>query len=695
MKEVKGMSVKRLNTKDLNTRDLNTKDLNTKDLSIKGLVKGLLTEKENRRYQRCLEKRRTTYGQWLTAQEKLWRAEACDGSGLSSGDFPFGEFVILCAGAGSLAVDAPRRIGHYFRRHPEALLLYGDEDRISPDGEYFHPWFKPDWSPDFLDSSFYFGSLTALRRELFERTKQAACKTIDFAPESEEQRDGILIYHLWDLDAYEQWVHLCVELAGGRRRGSRSVGHMPQILFHCQNEKQQERFGQFSSFLRQRAQKRREAFRCPLVSAVIPSRDQPEILEKCIRSLAYCTGGKAGERIPLEIIVVDNGSQSENRLRVETLAQAVEESEKIPVRCLYEPMEFNFSRMCNLGAEAAAGEFLLFLNDDVELCLPGCVEELAVTADSGHVGAVGMKLYYPNSRRIQHAGITNLPMGPVHKLQFQEDDKIDEHGINTGYRNVTAVTAACLMVRRDRFAEAGGFCEKLRVAFNDVDLCFRLHELGYWNVCRNDLYAYHHESLSRGADESEIKLERLLEERRRLYERHPSMEGSDPFYSPHLNREGLDTGIRPGYVTGGNEIQRATAPLKQKSLEGFRQDSCLMVRAEDCRDRIFVGFAAVLGDDNACYETELLLRQEPSRSPENQAAAQGEKETVYGIPVRGQYRPDLEENMPDQVHTALCGYWIKLEEGVVAEGRYRIGAAARNRVTGLRLVNWTNRFVRL
>ncbi len=687
-------------------------------MSVKDLIKGILTEKENRRYQSCLKERKITYGEWLKEQERLWIEEpqkGPSGSGLHEDDTRE-EFVLLCAGAGSLAAAVPDRIRHFFRQHPEALLLYGDEDREDREGNYCDPWFKPDWSPDLLDSCFYFGSLAALRRELFERTKQAADETVSLALE-EEKREGILIYRPGDLDAYEQWMHLCVELAGGRERGSRSVGHMSQILFHCQDPEQQERFWKPSPFLKQKALKQQEAFRCPRISVVIPSRDQPEILEKCLRGLVSCAGEKGADRIPLEIIIVDNGSGDQNRERVERLTQDFEKSEKIKVIYRYEPMDFNFSRMCNLGAEASSGELLLFLNDDVELCLPGCVEQLALTADSAHGGAVGMKLYYPDSRRIQHAGITNLPMGPVHKLQFLEDDQEYRNGINRGYRNVLAVTAACLMVKRDRFAEAGGFCEELQVAFNDVDLCFSLYELGYINVCRNDLYAYHHESLSRGGDESAEKLERLLQERRRLYERHPGLEGTDPFYSPHLNRQGLDTRIRPGYVTEGNRIQQVSGPLREKSLNGFRQDNCLMVRAEDCRDRIFVGFAVVLGDNNACYETELLLRQEermegpslrqeermedsslkqePPRREGVPAAAASAALPVYGIPVQGQYRPDLEENMPDQVRVALCGIWVELKEGVVPKGRYRIGAAARNRVTGLGLVNWTNRFVRL
>ena len=180
-------------------------------MSVKDLIKGILTEKENRRYQSCLKERKITYGEWLKEQERLWIEEpqkGPSGSGLHEDDTRE-EFVLLCAGAGSLAAAVPDRIRHFFRQHPEALLLYGDEDREDREGNYCDPWFKPDWSPDLLDSCFYFGSLAALRRELFERTKQAADETVSLALE-EEKREGILIYRPGDLDAYEQWMHLCV-----------------------------------------------------------------------------------------------------------------------------------------------------------------------------------------------------------------------------------------------------------------------------------------------------------------------------------------------------------------------------------------------------------------------------------------------------------------------------------------------------
>lgn len=236
------------------------------------------------------------------------------------------------------------------------------------------------------------------------------------------------------------------------------------------------------------------------------------------------------------------------------------------------------------------------------------------------------------------------------------------------------------MVGREKFREAGGFPEELRVAFNDVALCFRLYELGYHNVCMNSSFAYHFESFSRGDDEAEDRLRRLLEERRKLYERHPQLEGVDPYFPSGFSREGLDVRVRPAYETAGNREQRLSK-VRRADLRGCRQEKCLIVRAEDFRERRLMGWSVVLGDDNACYERILLLKKS--------------EEEIFGALAEESYRPDLQENMPDQKNVALSGFQICLEEGLLSAGDYLIGICARNRVTGLRLVNWSNRRIRL
>lgn len=788
-------------------------------MDFRKLVKRILEEKENIRYRENLARKQVSYGEWAAAKESGQKARKTERAF---------DFVLFCAEEGHIASGAAETIGAYFEAHPEVQLLYGDEDvqgRPGSGGRAFRkpgsekraadrrlPWYKPDWSPELLDSFFYFGSLVALRRELLERAsvrpEELGCRTeIDSGTEAAETGakevgttnhpkmgevvPEMAVYRVRDFAVYEETMHRVLELAGGYAKGACCVGHVESILFHGESPEGQERFLEASPFLRSREDKRLRDFReslavfpgqegqsRPFLSLVIPSRDHPEVLERCLRGCLWGAqtgmgtavaadasflredasigraspgGGKTtteaalpdgksvptgqaapvGRTLPFEIIVVDNGSTAENRERTEQMLKKMEETELTGHRIhyLYRPMEFNFSRMCNLGAAQAQGDFLLFLNDDVELCQGGTLVQMAAMVAQDGVGAVGLKLYYPDSRRIQHAGITNLPMGPVHKLQFLEDDRVYYYGANRGNHNVLAVTAACLMVAGDRYREAKGFPEDLRVAFNDVDFCFRLYEAGYRNVCMDGLCAWHHESLSRGDDESAEKLDRLSRERERLYRKHPGLEGKDPYYGAGLSREGLDTGIRPAYLTAGNVTQKVLEPLAMVSLAhvqepgvasagesiagipsgsvrdlercprigkmpwdrrisggGYRPDACVLVRVEDCRGRRVLGYGVVLGDNNACYDRMLLLWED--RKPG--AGQDGGK--MYALKLEGMYRPDLEENMPDQRNVALCGFDVELGRETVPAGRYRLGLAVRNRITGLGLQNWSNRF---
>ncbi len=658
-------------------------------MGVKRLVKQVLSQKENLRYKIFLAKSKVGYSLWLERQERVWQEE---NEQIMPGKAEDGGFVFLCASKGILTSYARKSILCYFKAHPEVQILYGDED-VRGTGKACCPVFRPGWSPDVLDGCFYLGSIVAMRKEFFDKA-------------IEETGQGPLLqtmkandFMAVDFPAYARWMNRCVELAGGYERGSRSIGHVARILFHCQSREELLKFGEELPFHREHRNECYDAFRksirargrdtaIPLVTVVVPSKDHPEMLGKCLRSLKAVAEGLA-----LEVIVVDNGSTEENREEAGKVLDGLRE-ETFQVSCLYRPMVFHFSRMCNLGAEAARGRFLLFLNDDVELAVQGCVEQMAALAARPYTGAVGMKLYYPGSEKIQHAGITNLPMGPVHKLQFMGNGEAYGDAYQ-GNANYLAVTAACLMAEREKFREAGGFAEELQVAFNDVDLCFALYEAGYRNVCMNGCYAYHHESLSRGDDETVEKLERLLEEREKLYERHPDMEGEDPYYSVHLSREGLDTKIRPAYETAGNVVQEYDKFLAEKTLYDYRRDQCVMVRVEAVRRGEIFGWVVVLGDNNACYAKELMLKRvTESFSPDADEWFRGPN-GIFAIPLRPQYRPDLEENMPDQSHVALSGFHVRLKANLLPPGRYRIGAAVKHRITGAGLMNWSNRFIEI
>ncbi len=686
-------------------------------MGLKKLIKRVLTNKYNKRYEKELDSRRGNYQDWITDLEK----SMTESDQTASGQMGFnpasgsdqGDFVVLRNPRGREAVHAREWAESWFVRFPEALILYGDED-VWPEGEERRsPYFKPDWSPDLLEGQFYPGGFVAVRKSwleacagelgdarnvqeiLYEEGAQDSKGTQD-VPGTLEMTEETFGRYRRDC---QRFVRRLMELAGGyeRGRGRRTILHIPRILFHNESEEAREAWmecGEESA-----------AGASGMVSVIIPSKDNPDLLEKCLKGLMETSAD-----LRYEIIVVDNGSAQENRVRLEallnTLRQTTRRSKAAGLARLlyhYEPMEFDFSKMCNLGARKASGELLLFLNDDVELVEPGCLGEMARLARRPFTGAVGLKLLYPDtkeSRRIQHAGITNLPMGPVHKLQFCPDEEVYAFGRNRGRQNVLAVTAACLMVEKEKFLEAGGFVKELQVAFNDVDLCFGLYELGYENVCLCDSFAWHNESYSRGDDEAPEKLERLLGERRRLYERHPQLLGVDPYYSLYWNREGLDTRIRPLYETQGNYVQRVERPAAEDMGEqpaDYRQDPCLMVRVESVMENVdesgvvVTGWSVVLGDNNACYEKELILRTGTACVPEEESAA----EKYYRLPLQGQYRPDLIENMPDQVNVGLCGYSTELTHTALPAGRYHVGILAGNRVTGMKLINWSNRVVEI
>ena len=489
---------------------------------LKQWMKGGLAAWQRRKYDRLLEKKTVTYDGWIRRVETEKFGKGAGAVLPAVRQVPYevlpaylnGEMmytdeadVVLFVGKGGMASEiAERVVSDYFNRNGEVDMAYGDEDVLGPDGIRYTPWFKPHWSPDTFLSYFYFGNIFAVRmralRELTEAEK-------DWIRQKEgEDGNGNAI-------AYRLCYILAVKCGGFLARGNGAeegdgfwfpVGHMDEVLFHARSNRELE-------LLRSQALDRTG---CPVMagkdgkdgkkgkgengrkesplSIVIPSKDNAEVLKRCIRAVQKVCR-KAEHVSACEVIVVDNGSAARVRKELEDWLerQADADGGKIRYFYKYEEMPFHFSRMCNMGADAASGEVLLFLNDDVEMAEDGIkgqenlLDALYDRAKRCYTGAAGVKLYYPDSRRVQHAGIVNLRPGPVHKLQFKEDDADYYYGWNRRERNVIAVTGACLAVEKKKYAEAGGFPEELPVAFNDVDFCFTLFEKGYYQVVLQDV----------------------------------------------------------------------------------------------------------------------------------------------------------------------------------------------------------------
>ncbi|CAN2228541.1 GT_2_like_c domain containing protein [Candidatus Nanopelagicaceae bacterium] len=404
-----------------------------------------------------------------------------------------------------------------------ADFIYSDEDKLGISGEYFDPHFKPDWSPQTIFNTMYIGHVSAIRREIFERVNGL-----------NSQYDGC---QDWDL------ILRVSEIPDVR------ISHVSKILYHWRvlpgsiAESLDEKPGValLSKQMREQTLRRRmniarvrELQQFPnyfnttyspnpksKVSIIIPTRDNLHLLRKCISSIERLNAG-----IEYEIIVVDNGSKN---------SEIREYLEEKAIKRIFEDIEFNFSRLCNVGAEHSNSDFLLFLNDDTEVIQNNWLRDLTGLASVTDVGAVGPMLLYPQNKRIQHAGILNLLNGPSHSYLNRS---AEEPGyflrLHLDY-NMIAVTGACLMISHEKFRKVGGFSEEFPIAYNDVELCLRLLENGYYNVFTPSIKLFHHESVSRGADISETKQKRLIQERAKLFELHAAYKGFDPYFNPNFD----------------------------------------------------------------------------------------------------------------------------------------------------------------
>ena len=560
-------------------------------------------------------------------------------------------YVLLVAEGGSADPRAFRILKEAFDADPSVNIIYADEDLMDAEGRRSEPWFKPDWSPDTFRSFYYFGSLCALRRSFL---KEYLGKLPDgICGESAEAA----CIKLWDLTA--------ALIAAGNTLPL----HLPQILCH-----------RTQPWAKPGPEELRHVrypdVPLPKVSVIIPSKDHPEFLERCIGSLRELT-----DYPDYELIVVDNGSSPDARSRIEAL-QA-----ETGFRYLYEAEEFNFSRMCDRGAAAAVGSLLLFLNDDIEIISPDWMRILAEQALQEGTGAVGAKLYYPGEteepRRIQHCGITNIALGPVHKLGGLPEREGEDyyHMRNLADADVLAVTAACLMIRRGLFEEAGGFDESLAVAYNDVDLCFSLYEKGFYNVVRMDAVLVHHESASRGSDLSGEKRRRQEAELAKLYRKHPKLYGRDPFYSPHLVQERLDVEYSLGYAQRYERPEERSAIRRlPKAPEADRQgrlwrmlgkDPQLLSHVDDVALRLrftpelkesaeyrIDGWASPAEKPFYLYERFLLL----SDGGENS----------FEVSLFDRHRSDTDGILAGQEARGLAGFVARIPAETLPEGEYRI-----------------------
>ncbi len=608
------------------------------------------------------------------------------------------KILIFVSPKGKLAGHAIDNIRNYFQAHPEINVVYGDEDEMVGHGKYGRPYFKPDWSPDTYLNAFYIGSVFACRANTYEsaiKEYDNALKMLGGTSGVKKNSPEAVGREASMLSADVLFCMLAIEeRAFGKRNGMEfPIGHIDEILFH-RNADTDVFYG------RGFHNSRHMLIKPATVSIIIPTKDHPDILLQCLKSIVSTTHEK---NIKYEIVVVDNGSSAYNRVRYGSYINSVSRINGLTnITYLYKVEEFNFSHMCNRGAARSGGDYLLFLNDDIEATQDGWMREMLSQAQLRHVGVVGAKLLYPDTDLIQHAGITNVRLGPVHKLQRMHDQKSHYFGFNRGIHNLMGATGACLMLSREKFNEVGGFPEELPVAFNDVDLCYSVHQRGYYNVCCNHISLYHHESLSRGLDTLDMKkMERLSREYDTLMKRHPGFYNKDPFYSRYLTDDETISAIIPCEdFLPVLDIPYHAVKEHEGGYPEVREDACLRlgveyagtmdnwmygIRESDAESGYFIkGYCFVIGSDNAFFERRLVLRQV-------EVTAEGARPVssmVYSTPVYTWYRPDIKLRLQDQIDVDLTGYKVRIAKGKLKPGYYQLGMVAMDMTGRLKLINW-------
>lgn len=444
-----------------------------------------------------------------------------------------GEFVVMLDHDDVLAPHALLMVAEAVRRFPQARLFYSDEDKLGPDGERESPNFKPDWNHDLCLAQNFVCHLAAYERSL-------VAEVGGFRVGLEGSQDHDLVLRCVERLRPEQIVHIPHVLYHWRMHPDSTAGASESKPYTSEAGRRavQEHLercavdAEVSIATTGRYRVRYRVRGTPRVAVIIPTRNQAGLLAQCVETLVKLT-----DYPDYEVIVVDNGSDDERALRLlDTL------SRRDRFRVLRDPTTpFNFSALNNRAvAQAEGAEFVVLMNNDIEVIEPGWLAEMVGHAARPHVGAVGARLLYPD-RTLQHGGIVlGLGKAPprVASLAFKGlPERAGGHGGRAKTtQSYSAVTAACLAVRRARYLEVGGLDEDhLAVAYNDVDFCLRLREAGYTNVWTPYATLIHHESVSRGRDASATHAERFAREAAYMRERWGAVLDHDPAYNPNLN----------------------------------------------------------------------------------------------------------------------------------------------------------------
>ncbi len=433
-----------------------------------------------------------------------------------------------------LAPHALHEVASVAVTRPEVKLIYSDEDKINESGDRTEPHFKPDWNPDLLLAQNYICHLTAIRRDVLAlsgwcRSGYDGAQDHDLLLRVTRTLEHHEVHHISQiLYHWRMTAESTASNASAKGYTSDSGVRAVADFLGTNGERAEVVAGKYPNTYRILRELPKDA---PLVSIIIPTRDRVDILSQCIDSVRNLTNYPN-----YEIIVVDNRSEEQETLDylkgVELLSG---------VRVVRYNGDFNYSAINNFAVGEARGSVLTLMNNDIEVISPDWLTEMVTHAIRPSIGCVGAKLLYKNNM-VQHAGVI-LGIGGVagHAHKYFDAESAGYFSRLHLTQNMSAVTAACLTVERRIYESVGGLNETdLKVAFNDVDFCLAVRALGYRNLWTPYAVLYHHESLSRGQEDTSEKQRRFTSEARFMQKKWGKSLMSDPAYNRNLTRSRED-----------------------------------------------------------------------------------------------------------------------------------------------------------
>lgn len=436
-----------------------------------------------------------------------------------------GDFITLLDQDSLLAEQALFWVARTVIDNPAAELIYSDEDRVDLKGVRSNPYFKPDWNSDLFLSHNFMRHLTTYRTDLVRkvggwREGFEGAQDYDFSLRCIEKVDVGAIIHIPRI-LYHWRIHPSSTASSSDAETYATLNGEKALNDYLERNN-----------IHGKAKSLGYGYRVrydlpsiqPSVSIIIPTRNGFQLLKQCVESIVIRT-----DYINYDLLIIDNGS--DDPVTVQYLEQL---QNNIKISVIKDDRPFNYSSLNNDAVKIAKGEFIVLLNNDIQVITEDWLGEMVSIALQDKVGAVGACLLYPNGR-IQHAGVI-LGLGGLagHSHKHVSQDKSGYFNRTKLISSFSAVTAACLLIRKSIYKEVNGLDENLKVAFNDVDFCLRVREAGYRNVWTPFAKLYHHESATRGDENTPEKKARFNQEICYMKERWGEKLFSDPAYNPNL-----------------------------------------------------------------------------------------------------------------------------------------------------------------